>query len=207
MVDMEGRRAVIIGGGDVALRKIRDLINAGAVCRIITPDVNSELEVLITAHQLELRRRTYETGDIDGAEYVYVATDNMDLNRAIAEEAREKGIPANVVSAPELSDFFVPSFIRRGDFILALSTSGSSPAYAARLRRELEALIPEDIEDLLEALRESRAILQETPGYDSRDRGVLLRKIIRSDQMLAELVESHRRGELSSFLLKAFSEQ
>jgi precorrin-2 dehydrogenase/sirohydrochlorin ferrochelatase len=207
MLNLENRRVVIIGGGDVALRKARDLLEAGARVLVIAPDVHLDFKALAgsSGASLEILQRPYQPGDLADAALVFSATSNAEVNRAVFKEARERNIFINAVDDPLSCSFFIPSFIKKGDLILALSTSGKSPALAARLRREIEKHIPEDIEQTLAALSEIRDIFKSHTKFSeltSSDRGRILKLIVNSDALLQEAVAASASGRLYQLLLR-----
>jgi len=193
MLNMSGKLAVIIGGGDVAVRKLLDSIDAGADIKIISPEFNDD--IIKTSESFKDRvvlvKRKYEKNDLNGAMLVFSATNNPDVNREIFNEAKEKNILINAVDDPPNCSFYIPSFIRKGDLLLSISTSGASPAMAARLRREMEQHIPENIEIILERLNKARTLLKEDKnfsGLNSSQRGEILKKITNSDKLIAALI-------------------
>ncbi len=212
MLNLENRRVVIIGGGDVALRKARDLLEAGAHVLVIAPDVHEEFKDLAGLYgtSLKILQRPYQPGDLADAALVFAATSNTDVNRAVFTEAQERNIFINAVDDPPNCSFFTPSFIKKGGLILTLSTSGKSPALAARLRREIEKYIPEDIELKLAALAEIRELLKSDKEYaqlSSSERGRLLKLIVNNDALLKEAVAAFGSGGLRQFLLHLVQSQ
>jgi siroheme synthase-like protein len=147
---------VVIGGGEVADRKARKLLQARAEVVVISPEVKPELESIAA----EVRRRQYREGDLEGAFLAFAATDLRDVNAAVAREAREKGIPVNVADEPAEGDFALPSTLRRGRLQIAVSTGGASPALARRIRQELEDAFGFEwagvVEELSRARRDGR---------------------------------------------------
>jgi precorrin-2 dehydrogenase/sirohydrochlorin ferrochelatase len=138
-LDVTGRRCVVVGGGEVAARKVESLLTAGAQVTVVSPSLAApSLVAAVERGIVEHIARAYQRGDIAGCALVYAATDNRDLHRALADEARALGIPLNVVDVPELCSFIAPAVLKRGALQIAISTGGASPAFAARLRRELE---------------------------------------------------------------------
>ncbi len=125
---------MVVGGGEVANRKARKLLQARAEVVVISPDVKPEL----TSMAAEVRRRPYREGDLEGAFLAFAATDRREVNAAVAREARERGIPVNVADEPSEGDFALPSTLRRGQLQVAVSTGGASPILAQKIRRELE---------------------------------------------------------------------
>ncbi len=205
LLNIEGRLAVVVGGGEVALRKVLDLLDAGARVKLISPRIHPDLATAFNANPdaLRLERREYRDGDLADAALVFAATDSAVVNRTVFEEAGRRGIFINSADDPPNCSFYLPSSVRRGDFLMAVSTSGASPAYAARLRRALEKAIPENIDDILAALREARRVLQEDAAFDDLDfsaRGELLKRIVADDALLERCARAFREGALTGLL-------
>jgi len=205
LLNLKGRRVVIVGGGEVALRKLKDLLDAGALITLVAPEMHEEIRKLAEANiqNISLLEREYRRGDLNGASLAYSTTNNPEVNASVFAEARERGIFINAADDPPNCSFYLPSWSRRGDFILAVSTSGASPALAARLRRELERRVPAGIADMLKALREARRLLQEDDSFrdlDSSARGEIIKKITGDDRMLEDCAKAFREGRLEEFL-------
>ncbi|MCP4135282.1 MAG: bifunctional precorrin-2 dehydrogenase/sirohydrochlorin ferrochelatase [bacterium] len=210
MINLESKPVVIIGGGGVAQRKALDLLKAGASVRVISPDFHEDFESLKTDYpdRLELFLRKYEPGDLKDAILAFSATNEPSANKEVYEEARDRNIFINAVDDPPHCSFYIPSFIKRGDLILSLSTSGSSPAMAARLRREISAYIPSNVEEQLAALNEARNLLKSDSaftGLDSRERGKLLKGIVNDDILLEKTLAAFNNNSLKEFLLGLLS--
>lgn len=190
MVNMEGRLAVVVGGGGVAARKVADLLESGAKVKVVSPEINDDIVTLGACNDLELVKREYEYGDLDGAALVFSATNDRFVNELVFMEAEGRNIFINAVDDPDNCSFYVPSFTRKGDFLFALSTGGASPAYAARIRRRLEKEIPDGIDILLYKLRRAREILKSDKAFsdlESPERGEILKKIANDDLLLDSL--------------------
>jgi len=171
-----------VGGGTVATRKIRSLLQSGARLTVVSPEVSSFIARRIEQGRMVGRIRRYRRGDLRGAFVVVAATDNPELNVRIAREA-----PAlvNVVDAPEWSNFIVPAVCNRGDLLISVSTSGTSPALAAAIRRELEERYgPEFSHFLRKTKKERERILAEIDDPGQRRR---LLKRLGSDTQLGEI--------------------
>lgn len=125
---------MVVGGGEVASRKARKLLQAGAEVVVISPEASREL----SASEVEVHRRPYRDGDLEGAHLAFTATDSREVNAAVAREAGERGVPINVADRPSEGDFALPSTLRRGRLQVAVSTGGASPTLAKRIRGELE---------------------------------------------------------------------
>jgi precorrin-2 dehydrogenase/sirohydrochlorin ferrochelatase len=136
---LEGRAAVVIGGGEVAARKVRDLLAAKANVTVIAPQACNRIAALADEKRIVAHGRPYRTGDLAGAFVAIAATDDEDLNARVAGDAAAMNVLVNVVDRPALCTFTVPATVRRGDLTLAIATEGRCPALAGILREELEA--------------------------------------------------------------------
>ncbi len=137
-LNISGKRCVVVGGGQVALRKVRALLERRANVEVISPDFCSELNELAESGRVQAIRRHYQVGDLHGALIAIAATDNSHINLRVADEAKKTAILVNVVDDPVSSDFIVPSYMCRGDITIAVSTAGRSPALARKIRATLE---------------------------------------------------------------------
>jgi precorrin-2 dehydrogenase/sirohydrochlorin ferrochelatase len=158
MLRIEGQPCIVVGGGEVAARKISRLLQSSAAVRVIAPELSPALQMLVEDARLRLERREYQIGDLAGATLAFAATSSREVNAAVAREAHARGIPVNVADDPQASTFQVPAVAERDGLTVAISTSGRSPAYARRLREEIETLFsPERLAllDLYAELRES----------------------------------------------------
>jgi len=154
--DLDGQKVLVVGGGEVALRKITLLERTGAMITLVAPEVHPELKSRAAAGDLHLSVREFEPDDLNGARLVIVATSRRAINRWIAKLSEARGIPVNVVDDREASRFIVPAIIDRDPVLVAISTGGTSPVLARRLRERLEALIPKRIGELANWLRALR---------------------------------------------------
>lgn len=159
-IDLRRKPCLVIGGGPVAERKVKNLLDVEALVRVVSPGLTSPLYDLFKQNRFQWMNRDYCTEDLSGAFLTFICTDNSRLNREITEECRQAGILANVVDDPANCGFLVPSVIRRDSLIVAISTQGKSPLFSRLLREELEELIPEDYGQLVEALGRMRAYIK-----------------------------------------------
>ena len=141
MLVLTGRQAVVVGGGGVALRKVRSLIDAGAKVRIVTKDLATDEDLA----SVEVIRGEYEAAMLAGAKLVFACTDDAALNARIAHDARAIGAIVNCVDQPADCDFFVPAIVSDRDVIVAIGTGGSSPALAGQLKRRIADALPDKI--------------------------------------------------------------
>ena len=131
---LEGRAAVVIGGGEVAARKVQDLLAAKANVTVIAPGLCGRIVALADEKRIVAHGRPYRTADLAGAFVAIAATDDEDLNARVAKDAAATNVLVNVVDRPALCTFTVPATLRRGDLTLAISTEGRCPALAGILR-------------------------------------------------------------------------
>jgi siroheme synthase-like protein len=157
---IKGRRCVVVGGGEVALRKVGALLEHGASVEVISPDPSSELNKLAEGGGLKLLRRGYQAGDLEGVLIAVAATDDKDINRRVVKEAKEKAVLVNIADDLENSDFILPSYLRRGDMTIAVSSGGVSPALARKIRSRLEEDFGGDYASLVRLVGEVRAELK-----------------------------------------------
>lgn len=155
-----GRRCVVVGGGDVATRKVGALIRDGAELLVVAPDVSEEIERLAETGGMTVERRPFEPADLDDAFLAFAATDSRAVNQQVANEARARGILVNVADDPEACDFTVPAIVRRKDITLAISTGGRSPAFARYLREQLSDWLVDSRLLLLEIMADLRRDLR-----------------------------------------------
>ncbi len=166
---LEGRRCLLVGAGTVALDKIGSLLKTGVQLRVIAPHAKSEIRQLAADARLEWIERRFSPADLDGSDLVIAATDSPEVNTAVYHAALERGIFCNSVDDIPNCDFFFGSVVSRGDLQIAISTAGESPAVAQRLRREIDAQLPEDLGPWLTNLGElRRKVLEIHPRGEER---------------------------------------
>lgn len=140
---LEGRKVLIVGGGEVALRKADLLSRAGACITILAPDISHEIRELLSDNKHELIEKNYHKSYMSGARVIIAATDDETLNHEIHADATELNIPVNVVDTPPLCDFIFPAIIDRNPIVIGISSNGKAPVLARLLRARLETLIPQ----------------------------------------------------------------
>lgn len=140
-INLDRKECVVVGGGRIAERKTCSLLIAGARVRVISPEITAALERKLAGGLITHVKRRYRRGDLAGSFLVVAATSDEIVNRKVSEDAP---CLINVVDVPGLSNFILPSVMRRGPLTIAVSTSGASPAMAASIRKELETLYDRD---------------------------------------------------------------
>lgn len=171
-ISLEGLPCLVIGGGRVALRKIRTLSEFGAQITVVAPEILPELEAL---SGLRLIRRRFEEKDLEHMSLVFAASSDQECNRKAARLARKKGIRVNAADLPEECDFFFPALVKRGDVTVGISTGGRIPAVAAGVRARIEQTLAEDLTefsqqmgDMRKKIMESGACAKDHTGYQRR---------------------------------------
>ena len=176
-LNIANRLCLVIGGGDVAVRKIKELSSCGARVVVVSPEVLPAVERMAEKKEIEWLAREYLPGDAEDAFLVFAATDNRAVQEEIAAEAEERNILFNSVDDPEVSSFHVPARVRRGNFLLTISTGGGSPALAAKLRKHLDAEYGSEYQqfvDLLAAIRKQIV----ADGKGSASHKILFEKLL-----------------------------
>jgi siroheme synthase-like protein len=187
-LNIKGRKCVVVGGGEVALRKVKALLEHGARVTVISPNLSPELVQMAEHGEITALNREYRAGDLKDSLVAIAATDDGDTNRQVVREAKNKAVLVNVVDDAEDSDFIVPSCLRRGDVTIAVATAGRSPALARKIRTSLEEKFGEEYAALARLVDEVRTELKQqgiTVGGDDWQAAL----------DLDELTELLRKGE------------
>ena len=166
VLKLNARNSLVVGGGKMAAIRAKQLISAGAMVRVVSPEAGSEIESLAKAKSVTLVRRRFRRTDLNRRYFIVIAaTDDPKTQKAVFEAAERLGILCNVVDKPESCHFYMPAIVHRGDLKIAISTSGRSPALAGKLRQYLEEAVPENAADLTEVVGRLRSKLRlEIPG-------------------------------------------
>ena len=203
-IDLRGRRCVVVGGGSVAERKVASLLECEAEVVVISPTATEQIEAWAEEGHVTLVRRPYQKGDLAGAWLVIAATNSDQVNREVYGEAVERRLLINTVDNPALCSFIVPSVVRRGSVVVAVSTGGKSPALARQLRQELEHILPEELTDHLEEMVRIRERLRQAIP-DPADREGVWRRLM-AEGLLALLREG-RHMEVEGLVEAALEER
>ena len=197
-LNVENKKCVVVGGGKVAYRKICGLLEAGAVVEVIAPEVCAEISNLADAGKITLIREKYSAEKISEGLILIAATDDAEVNKIAAEDAHKKNFLVNVVNDFE-GDFFVPSKILRGDFLLTISTGGNSPACSKFVREMLETEFDSNFGEGLKIIAELRREVKKNLP-DDKARIKFWREIL--TPQLWQLLKSGYLDELKKLLGK-----
>jgi len=202
-LNVKDKRCVVIGGGRVALRKVKALLDCEAKVTLISPRPHPEIVKLSKRRAIHLIRRDYEKEDLKGTVIAFACTDVKKVNHKVAEDSKKAKGLINVVDDPTSSDFITPSFFRRGDLTVAVSTGGASPALARKIRMKLEKSLGEEYSRLLSLTSEVRSALKKRGRAVD---GEAWQEVLNLD-LLIELIQEGRPEKAKNLLLsklKAF---
>jgi len=168
-IQLRDQACVVIGGGKIAEGKVEGLLAAEAKITVISPDLTQRLQELVEQEQIAYLARVYRSGDLTGAFMVICATDQVDINHQVWQEANSNHQLVNVVDDTPRCNFIAPSILRKGDLTIAISTSGKAPALAVRLKERLQREIGPEYERFLELAGELREPLARSiPDFETR---------------------------------------
>lgn len=169
-VDLKDQNCLMIGGGEVALRKIEQLVKFSPKLTVIAPSVHDEIRTLANTYPIVLVERIYELNDLEGRFLVIGALDDIDEQEKIYETCVASKTPVNCVDSPAMCSFIFPALIVEGDLCVGINTSGRAPAVSSALRKYLTSVIPEGIHDLIDKVH---FIRQNEPVGKSRQEKII----------------------------------
>ena len=149
LVDLKGKRVIVVGGGTVAQRKVETLLGYDAVVYLMSQEFTPTLQRYVEEGKIKFLGKEFREDVLDGVFLVIAATDNPAVNRKVSESAKEKGLLVNAVDQPSDCNFIVPAVVKRGDLLVAVSTSGKSPALARKIRKDLDTQFGNEYEEFL----------------------------------------------------------
>lgn len=158
-MNMQNLKVLVVGGGHIATEKLEKLLDFTKEITVIASELSKDAHTLITEHCLTVNQRAYKKGDIEGFDIVIVATDTVELHKAIYKESRGSRILVNAVDNTDYCDFIFPSYIQKGDLTIAFSTGGASPAFAKQIRRHFEKAIPDSVGEFLKKMKSLRTTM------------------------------------------------
>ncbi|HET7482666.1 MAG TPA: bifunctional precorrin-2 dehydrogenase/sirohydrochlorin ferrochelatase [Actinomycetota bacterium] len=198
-LSLAGERVVVVGGDAMAQEKVAALIECGATVVVFTEEVTEAAASFFEDHGVELHRRAFDPTDLDGSLLAVVTSRDPDLQRRVHEAARDRSMLVNVADVPELCNFILPAVHRAGPVVVAVSTSGASPALAQRIRGGISREIDGAYAELASILEDLRPWAKENlPSYE--ERRDFFRAVVDATPDPVELLRSGRRSELHDMI-------
>ncbi len=202
-LDIQNRNCLVVGGGSVGTRKVMMLLECGAMVSVVSIEATEKLQELSVNGQIRLERRPFKTSDLHAKFLVMGATDNSEINRHIYAEARRLGVLCNIADQPEACDFILPAIVNRGDLTIAISTSGKSPAFAKKLRKDLEKEFGTEYADFLKLMGEIRKKLL-SEDHEPEAHKHLFEQLI--ERKLIGMIKDRNITAVNSLLFEIFGE-
>lgn len=181
---LEGKKVLVVGGGRVAQRKIETLLEHGALVNVVAREFNRPIASMVEKGLIQYAGQDFAESHLDHIFLVIAATSDVSLNRHISEQAQQRGLFVNAVDQPSECNFIVPSVLRRGDLVVAVSTSGKSPAFARKVREDLEEHFGEEYASFLTLMGNLRELVL-SRGLSQEQNKVLFEKLISSPLLVS----------------------
>lgn len=197
-LDIQNRNCLVVGGGSVGTRKVGTLLDCGAIVTVASPDITAKLLELAHKGSIILKNRPYQASDITGMFLVIGTTNNEKLNRQINSDAQRLNILCNIADRPEDCNFILPAIVKRGDLVIAISTSGKSPALAKKLRKKLEKEFGEEYGEFLRLMGAIREKLLRKK-YAPEARKHIFEQL--TNKGLVQMIRDRKEEDINSLLL------
>lgn len=202
-LDIKDRDCLVIGGGSVGTRKVMTLLACGANVTVVSTAATEKLKELSDSGVIQLKERDFQIADLDDRFLVIGATDNQELNFKIHAEAERRGLLCNIADRPKACNFILPSIVNRGDLIIAVSTSGKSPAFAKKLRKHLEKEFGDEYTKFLNLMGAIRQKLL-NQDHEPEAHKHLFEQLIERD--LVQMLKNGDTENINSLLLEVLGE-
>jgi len=198
-LDVNDQPCLVVGAGAVGTRKVNGLLTCGAKVTVVSITAGSHVRALARDGIISYHGRAYRSDDLANVFLVIGATNDNALNRRIYEDARKRQILCNIADQPALCNFILPAVVRRGNLVISVSTSGQSPAFAKKLRRQLEAVYGEEYTEFLELMGAVRKKLLATDHAPEAHKPLFNALL---DGGLIDMVRDGRHREMDALLVK-----
>jgi precorrin-2 dehydrogenase / sirohydrochlorin ferrochelatase len=202
---LDGKRCLVVGAGKVGEPKIGGLLGTGARIHVIALEASTVVHEWARAGKITLELRNFVPQDLDGIFLAVVATASSVLNRTIYQEAHRRGVLCNVVDVPEHCDFYYPAVVHRGDFQIAVSTNGTSPSLAQKIRQQLERQFGPGYERWVAELGATRKLVLAS-DLDSQRKRELLHSLASREAFEAALAEESAKRFANKVSIEEVSE-
>lgn len=196
-LDVQDRECLVVGGGGVGERKVKTLLECGALVTVVTTDATESLQALASEGRIDLKTRAYEPSDMEGKFLVIGATNSEEVNEKISKDAQERGLLCNIADRPAACTFVLPAIVRQGELLIAISTSNKSPAVARRIRQTLEQEFGPEYSVLLNLMGAIRQkLLSESKSPEAHKR--IFEQLL--DEGLLEMIRENRTQDVDGLL-------
>ena len=196
-LEISARKCLVVGGGAVGTRKAVSLVECGATVTVVSPDATEKLRSLARQGVITLKMRTYRPSDMEGMFLVFGATDDDALNRQINQDAEQLNTLCNIADRPEVCNFILPAIVQRDDLVIAISTSGKSPAFAKQLRKHLEQQFGHEYATFLNLMGGIRSLLLKEK-HAPEEHKPIFNQIIESD--IIDLIRTGQKEAIDNLL-------
>lgn len=191
------RKCLVVGGGAVGTRKALSLVACGAIVTVVSPEATDTLKALAREGDITLKTRPYRPSDMDGMFLVFGATNTEALNRQINQDAEQLNTLCNIADRPEVCNFILPATVKRDDLVIAISTSGKSPAFAKQLRKQLEQQFGQEYATFLKLMGGIRSLLLKEK-HAPEEHKPIFNRIIESG--IIDLIRDGKKEEINAVL-------
>lgn len=195
MINIDYKKVVIVGGGNVARQKVEALLPTNAHITIVSPTVTDRLKIYITEGRAVWKQKRFEPADLDDAALIFAATNDESVNDAV-EEATQHWQLLNRADALGRMDFMNPAVVRRGDFVVTVSTTGASPALTRKVKRDLEGQYDESYAQYVAFLKEARLIILK--NYEGDAKKAALAQLLEPE--ILDWIEQKNEEKCAQFL-------
>lgn len=202
-LDVRHRHCLVVGGGSVGVRKAVTLLDCGAAVTVVSPRISDKLTELSQNESLIIEKRPFKLSDLKDKFLVIGATDNQELNRQIHAESERLDILCNIADQPEECNFILPSIVKKGDLVIAISTSGKSPAFAKKLRKDLEKQLGNEYAAFLELMGAIRKKLL-AKDHKPEVHKPLFEELI--NRGLIDMIKGRRKKDINTLLYEVLGE-
>jgi len=193
-LDLKGKKILVVGGGNVAERKIEALLDCGAKINIVSNELTDKLKNLVEVYGIRHLNEEFSEKHLEGIFLVIAATNDKQLNHKVSKIAKKMGLLINAVDQLPDCNFIVPSIVKRGDLLIAISTSGKSPALAQKIRKQLDTQFGSEYEAFLVLMGRVRKEML-SKGLSQEENSRIFHEIVESDVLDALLRDDLKRVE------------
>lgn len=182
LINLQNFPCLVVGGGEVAGRKVTSLLEFHASVTVISPRVNQQIEEFYKKGKIEIIKRKYSKEFINNFKFVFCATDNTLINKQVHDDCVKAGVLINVADVPQLCDFILPANIKRGDLTISISSQGKAPFYVKALKKKLNDVIPPVYSKIIKLAGEYRKqVLRSNGKISNSEKAKLFRRFTRID--------------------------